>query len=209
MNKENKAAAEGCFFLITLFLSLGGLFKIMEGSYFVALLFCAPLICWMSYIALNHNSLKGDDKTMAMASFFIVTLFYTVAGIMAVIFEDYFNALLLFIPLICCLLYVVYYRIVFVPKEKRWSALRRMYNLPYCLEKEDGEQWGKAFQQLINTEINNVSETEKKNDLQQCQLIVKKMINDEAFENLHRAFRFTGCHLIVTDNDGKLIKKIV
>ena len=209
MNKENKNAAEGCFFLVTLFFALGGSFAIVQGNYSNAFLFCLPLICWMLFIVLNYKSLKGDDKIMAMASCALVTLFYTVAGIMEVIFEDYFNALLLFIPLICCILYMVYYRIAFVPIEKRWSSLRRMYNLPYCLENEDGEQWGKAFQQLLKTEINNVSETEKKNDLQQCQLIVKKMINDEAFENLHRAFRFTGCHLVVTDNDGKLIKKIV
>lgn len=97
----------------------------------------------------------------------------------------------------------------FYQKRKKWNAIREMHNLPYSLVKEDGEQWGKAFQQLISTDINNFSESEKFNDLQQCQHIVKKMIKDETFENLHRAFRFTGCHLIVTDKDGKLITKIV
>lgn len=203
MNKENNDAAEGCLFLVTFILSLNGLYSIVEGSYFIALLYCTPLICWMLFVVFNHISLKG------VALFFLFTLASTIAGIIQIVFEDIFNALLLFIPLICCILYVVYDRIANVPKEKKWNALRKMYNLPYCLVKEDGEQWGKAFQQLINTELNNVSESEKKDDLQQCQHIVKKMIKDEAFENLHRAFRITGCHLIITDNDGKLITKIV
>lgn len=209
MTQENKDASEGCLFLITLILSLGGLYSIVEGSYFIALLYCAPLICWMLYIFIDYKSLKGDDKIMAMASFSLATIFFTIAGIISIIFEDFFKAFLLFIPLICCFLYGVYYWIAIVPKEKRWNAVRRMYDLPYSLVKEDGDQWGKEFQQLINAEINNVSELEKKNDLQQCQHIVKKMIKDESFENLHRAFRFTGCHLIVTDNDGKPITKIV
>ena len=209
MKRENKDATEGCLFLVTLVLSFGGMYSIVEGSYFIALLYCAPLICWMLYIFIDYKSLKGNDKIMAMASFSLATIFFTVAGIMLIVYEDYFKALLLFIPLICCLLYGVYYWIAIVPKQKRWNAIRRMYNLPYILDKENGEQWSKGFQQLINTELKNVSESEKKNDLLQCQHIVKKMIKDESFENLHRAFRFTGCHLIVTDNDGKPSTKIV
>ena len=209
MTKENKDASEGCLFLVTLILSISGIYSIIEGSYFIALLYCTPLICWMLYIFIDHKSLKGSDKIMAMASFFLATIFFTVAGIMSIVYEDYFKALLLFIPLICCLLYGVYYWITIVPKQKRWNAIRRMYKLPLLLDKEDGEQWGKEFQQLINTKLNNISESEKKNDLQQCQHIVKKMIKDKAFENIHRVFRFTGCHLIVTDNDGKPITKIV
>lgn len=209
MNKENKDATEGCFSLITIFLSLSGLFSIVEGNYINAILFCTPLICWMLFIVLNHNSLKGSDKTMAIASFSLVTLFYTFAGIMEVVYEDYFNSLLLFIPLISCILYVVYFRIFIEPEEKRWSAIRRMYKLPHSLIKEGGEQWGKAFQQLINAKLNNISKSQKNNDLQQCQNIVKKMTKDEAFKDLNRAFRFTGCHFIVTDNNGKVITKIV
>ena len=153
MTKENKDASEGCLFLVTLILSISGICSIVEGRYYVALLYCAPLIC--------------------------------------------------------SLLYGVYYWIAIVPKQKKWNAIRSMYNLPYILDKDDGEQWSKGFLQLINTELKNVSESEKKNDLQQCQHIVKKMIKDESFENFHRAFRFTGCHLIVTNNEGKPITKIV
>ena len=163
----------------------------------------------MLYIFIDHKFLKGNDKIMAMASFSLATICFTVAGIMSIVFEDYFKALLLFIPLICSLLYGVYYWIAIVPKQKKWNAIRSMYNLPYILDKDDGEQWSKGFLQLINTELKNVSESEKKNDLQQCQHIVKKMIKDESFENFHRAFRFTGCHLIVTNNEGKPITKIV
>ena len=88
----------------------------------------------MLYIFIDHKSLKGNDMIMAMASFFLATIFFTVAGIMSIVYEDYFKALLLFIPLICCLLYGVYYWIAIVPKQKRWNAIRRMYNLPYILD---------------------------------------------------------------------------
>ena len=210
MNKENKDIAQGCLFFVTLLFVFYCIYAIVQGSYFYALLCCTPLICWLLYIIINHKSLKWEDKIMAKACFAFFTIFSTITGIIiGVEIEDDFKALLLFIPLICYILYVVYYWIVIVPKKKRWNAIQRMYNLPYILVKDDGEQWGKAFQQLINTEINNVSESEKKNDLQQCQSIVNKMIKDKAFENLHTAFKFTGCHLIVTDNDGKPITKIV
>lgn len=209
MKRENKDALEGCLFLVTLFLCICGTFAIVEGDYLFALLLCTPLICWLLYVIVNRKSLKVDNKIMVQACFSLVTLIFTIAGIMLIAFEDYFKAILLFIPLICCLLYGVYFGIAIVPKQKKWNAIRRMYNLPCILDKEDGEQWGKGFQQIINTELNNVSESEKKNDLLQCQHIVKKMIKDESFENLHRAFRFTGCHLIVTDNDDKPITKIV
>ncbi len=209
MTKENKDAAEGCLFLVTLFLCICGSFAIVEGDYIFALLLYTPLICWLLYIILNRKSLKVDNKITAQACFSLATLIFTIAGIMQIAFEDYFKAFILFIPLIYCILYGVYYWIAIVPKKKKWNSIRNMFNLPYCVVKENGEQWGKEFQQLINTELNNVSDSGKKNDLQQCQNIVNKMIKDEAFENLHRAFRFTGCHLIVTDNDGKPITKIV
>ena len=209
MNKENKDAAEGCFFLIAISLSLSGLFSIAEGNYIIALLFFTPLICWMLFIVLNHNSLKESDKIVAKFSFSLVTLVSTIGGGIMAVYEDYFKSLLFFIPLISCILYMVYYRIFIKPEEKRWSALVRMYELPNSLIKEGGGRWGKAFQQLINAELNNVSESQKNNDLQQCQNIVKKMNKDGAFEDLNRAFRFTGCHFIITDNNGKVITKIV
>ena len=148
MNKENNNGTKGCLFLITLFLSLSGMFSIAQGSYFYAFLYCTPLICWTLYAFLNHKYSKGDDMYMAMTSFGLVTIFFTVGGIMQIIFEEFFKAFLLFIPLVCCILYMVYYRITIVPKENRWNALRRMYGLPYCFDKENGEQWGNTFQQL-------------------------------------------------------------
>ena len=124
MTKENKDASEGCLFLVTLILSISGICSIVEGRYYVALLYCAPLICWMLYIFIDHKFLKGNDKIMAMASFSLATICFTVAGIMSIVFEDYFKALLLFIPLICSLLYGVYYWIAIVPKQKKWNAIR-------------------------------------------------------------------------------------
>lgn len=202
-------ASAGCLSCVAFFLCISGIYAIVEGYYLLALLLCMPLICWMLYVILNHKSLKGEDKFSAKVCFSLVTLIFTIAGIMVIAYEEYFKAILLCIPLICFLSYVIYYWIAIVPKEDSWNAIRRMYNLPNILDKEEEEQWSKEFQQLIDTELNKISEPEKKNDLQQCQHIVKKMIKDESFENLHRAFRFTGCHLIVTDNDGKIITKIV
>ena len=33
MTKENKDASEGCLFLVTLFLSVGGMYSIVESKY--------------------------------------------------------------------------------------------------------------------------------------------------------------------------------
>ena len=209
MNKDNKDAAEGCFSLVTLIFALSGLFEIAQGNYLIALLYCAPLICWILFVLVDFKSLKSSAKIMPMAIFLLVTLFYTVGGIVAVVFENYFNALLSFTPLICCVFYVIYYLIAVRPKQKRWYDLQRMYNLPNSLEKENGRQWGQAFLHLLITELKNVSESDKKNDLLQCHHIVKKMIKDESFKDIHRAFMYTGCHFLVTDKEGNIITKIV
>lgn len=153
--------------------------------------------------------MNKENKDAVGGCFFFITLSFSISGLFAIVEGDYFYAFLLYMPLICCLLYFVFYRITIVPSNKRKEALRKMYKYPRRLVKEDGEQWGKVFLQLINAELDNISESQSKKDLQQCQHIVKKMTKDEVFKNLHRAFRLTGCHLMVTDNDGKPITKIV
>ena len=136
-----------------------------------------------------------------------------IAGVLIIIDGDYDYALKYFYPLLfmICLVIVVmiHGKYVYEPREKLKESLRKMHNYPKRIIHEDGEQWGKAFQRIIEKTIDNVTEEDKKKDLQQCERIVKKMTKEKSFDNLHRAFRLTGCHVEITDDNGKLITKVV
>ena len=83
-----------------------------------------------------------------------------------------------------------------------------MYNIPIKVESGDC-QWGKVFHQIIEVAKKNITEEDKKEDLLQCGRIVKNMAKEKSFDDLHRAFRLTGCHMKITDGNGTLITKIV
>ena len=137
-----------------------------------------------------------------------------IAGILVLIDGDFYGSdIQLFYPLfalICIIIVgVIYDKHVSTPREELKDALHKMYNYPKRLAQEDGGQWGKSFQRVIGVAIENVTEEGKKNDLQQCGKIVKKMTNEKSFHDLHHAFRLTGCHIKITDGNGKLITKVV
>ena len=98
--------------------------------------------------------------------------------------------------------------------KKREEALNKMHNIPERLDHEYGEQWGRKFQKLIGDATKSTTDPEKLQDLHDCSQTVQNIskwpivgIGDEYYIN--SAFRYTGCHLKVTDETGKVISEIV
>jgi len=144
-------------------------------------------------------------KTIIYLCFFVLLL-YTAISLIG-IGEYTFALIILSFPL-CLLAYNIYLERVVIPREEQMIALSHKYNIP--LKAESGSaRWGNVFQQIIDAAIKNVTEIDKKNDLQQSRRIVKKMANEKSFDDLHRSFRLTGCHMKITDGCGKIITKIV
>ena len=158
------------------------------------------------------------DIKGCLISIFGIFALYSIASAIAgilVLIDGYYvgYALKLFYPLFALISIgiagLIYNKYVSAPRERLKKALHKMHNYPRRIVQEDGSQWGKSFQRVIGGAIENVKERDKKNDLQQCDIIVKKMTNEKSFDDLHCAFRLTGCHMKITDGCGKIITKIV
>lgn len=137
-----------------------------------------------------------------------------IAGILVLLDGDFYTSNLhLFYPLGALIVIIIagriYDKFVSVPRKKLKDALHKMHNYPKRIVQEDGGQWGQSFQRVIGVAFENATEEDKKNDLQQCGRIVEKMTNEKSFSDLHHAFRLTGCHLKITDENGELITKVV
>ena len=101
-------------------------------------------------------------------------------------------------------------------KNKRKEALHKMYELPDVVRNEYGYEWDSEFQRAITKAIEEATVNEKRTELQQCQKVAKGMIKDSGrhtldrpFYSINQAFRLTGCHLTITDSQGKTITQIV
>ena len=95
------------------------------------------------------------------------------------------------------------------PHWKREEALHKMYNYHESISLEFGEQWGIEFQRVLSKAIDSTEDPEKKSDLKHCQNVVKEIKDDAGFYYLQHTFRLTGCHISITDSNGKHIAKIV
>lgn len=100
--------------------------------------------------------------------------------------------------------------------RKHLEIVRHFYKLPARLDYEFGEVWDEKFQTVIKKAIGACKEADKRTDLQECQRIAKNMIKDSdsyrldrPFYKINNAFRLTGCHLTITDAQGKIIIQIV
>ena len=170
--------------------------------------------------------------TLIIGIFAFYSIASAIAGILVILDGDYGNALPLFYPffflVLIIIVFLIYNKYVIAPREMLERSLRKMHHYPQFLLHEDGEQWGKAFQRTIGSAIENITEKDKKSDLQQsgrivrkiafkkkmsdlqqCERIVRKMAQNKSFDNLHRAFRLTGCHMEIKDSTGNSIVKIV
>lgn len=137
-------------------------------------------------------------------------LFLPVMGFAYIFLGDYMLGLLYLLPLLCMIGVLLYRHFVIDPEKKRKVALSRMYNYPRHLSKiVTSDQWNRGFMAVIHGGLVTTTDTSKKADLNHCQQIVEKMTKDNTFNDLHRAFLLTGCHMEIKDSTGHTITKIV
>lgn len=102
-------------------------------------------------------------------------------------------------------------------REKRQKTLREMYSLrekgmPSYVADISLSAWEREFHKVIESAIESTSDDEKLSELQRCQNVVDGLNQPSygsPFYKINNAFRLTGCHLTVTDSEGKTITKIV
>jgi len=123
---------------------------------------------------------------------------------------EYALGLLFLLPFLCLITFKLYKQFVIEPERERKAALRRLYKYPLNLGKKvNFDQWNKGFKAVIHNGLVSTTDINKQNDLNHCQKIVEKMTKDELFNDLHRAFKLTGCHMEIKDATGHTVTKIV
>lgn len=141
---------------------------------------------------------------------FLIIAYLPVLGIVQIILGEWALGILYLLPIICVLGFLLHWQLVVIPERNRKALLNNMYGYPRHLdEKESATQWNKGFMTLIQDGINANTDSDKLADLQQCKLIVEKMSKKNAFANIHRVFRLTGCHLTVIDSSNQKVTKII
>lgn len=137
--------------------------------------------------------------------FIMLLLFLPMGCGYLLIEEEIACGILWLLPPIIHIVYIIFKW----PHWKREEALHKMYNYPESIDWEFGYQWEKEFQSLLSKAIESTQDSEKKSDLKHCLHVVRKIKNDSGFYYLQRTFRLTGCHISITDSNGKRITKIV
>lgn len=150
---------------------------------------------------------------LVVGFFALYSIALAIAGI-TILIDGYFygSDLQFFYPLFALIVILIVgfiYNKISTQREKLENALHKMHNYPKRIVSKDGGKWGRSFQKVIDGVIENVTEEAKRKDLEQCGKIVKTMTNEKSFDNLHRAFLLSGCHMKITDGNGKIITKIV
>ncbi len=133
-----------------------------------------------------------------------------VMGIANLLLGDYTLGLLYLLPFLCLIGFILYRQFVIEPERERKAALSRWYNYPLHLGKKVAfDQWYRGFKAVIHKGLDNTTNINKQKDLNHCQKIIEKMAKDEVFNDLHRAFKLSGCHMEIKDDTGHTITKIV
>ncbi len=155
------------------------------------------------------------SKMKAILLFFLFIVF-PICGIQALMKGEIGTGLFFLSPLmlaLCGLAYQLFYK---KPLEKRQETLRKKYNLPNVIRDEYGDKWDREFQKVIAKAIESASDNEKRTDLLQCQKVAEEMMKDSSrntfnrpYYMINKAFRLTGCHLTITDSQGRKISQIV
>lgn len=137
-------------------------------------------------------------------------LYLPVMGFAYIFLGEYALGLLYLLPSIGLIGVLLYSHFVTEPKKKRMAALCRMYGYPGKLtKKESVDQWYKGFKAAIHDGLSKTTDQDKQTDLNYCQQIVENMKKDNTFDDLHRVFRLTGCHMEIIDPTGDAIAKII
>ena len=153
---------------------------------------------------------------MQLILIFFLLIVFPICGVQALLKGEIGMGIFFLSPLTIVLCALAIGQFYGKPRQKRQEALHKMYNLPQYIRNEYGEVWDKEFQKVINKAIVETTDNEKRTDLQQCQKVAKEMIKDSGnyrldrpFYRINKAFRLTGCHLTITDSQGKIITRIV
>lgn len=137
-------------------------------------------------------------------------LYLPVMGFAYLYLGEFALGMLYLLPLLCLIGVLLYRHYIIDPENGRRAALSRMYNYPQRLSKrETVNHWHSGFNDVIRGGIVTCTDSDKKMDLSHCKSIVDKLEKECVFENLHRAFRLTGCHMEIKDSTGHTIAKIV
>lgn len=137
-------------------------------------------------------------------------LYLPVIGFAYLYSGEFSLGLLHILPVLCLIGVYLFYHFVIEPKIVLRAALSRMYIFPLQLDKTDtAERWYNGFKKVVHDGIASTSDLTKQTDLNHCKRIVEKMTKDSIFNNFHRAFRLTGCHMEIKDSSGHSITKIV
>ena len=151
----------------------------------------------------------------AILVFFLLIVF-PICGVQALMKGEIGTGIFFLSPLTFALCGLAYQLLYEKPREKRQEALHKMYNLPDVVRDEYGDKWDREFQKVITKAIESASDNEKRTDLLQCQKVAKEMIKDSSrytldrpYYMINKAFRLTGCHLTITDSQGRKISQIV
>lgn len=147
---------------------------------------------------------------IALGLLFWLMAYLPVMGVVYILIGEWIQGLFCWLPLMCFIGVVLYRHYIVQPKETLMVELSHMYKYPRRLTKnERADKWHSGFSAVIQNGIAAVDDPAKQADLKQCHKIVEKMAKDNVFHSLHRAFRITGCHLKVTDDNGRVLTQIV
>lgn len=145
---------------------------------------------------------------------FVFLILFPICGFQSLQKGDIGSAIFFLFPLFTLICSLIINLCFVEPHKKRQKALCEMYEIPSRLDHEYGEQWGREFQKNIGDARKNITDPAKLQDLQHCSQTVQNIskwpvvgMGDEYYIN--SAFRCTGCHLKVTDSNGKIISVIV
>ena len=147
---------------------------------------------------------------------FVLFILFPICGIQSLEEGEIGSAIFFLFPLFVLICGIIINLCVIGPRKKRQAALNKMYNLPDVVRDEFGHTWNREFQQVISKAIEEATDNEKRTDLLQCQKVAKGMIKDSnpcrfdrPYYSINQAFCLTGCHLTITDSQGKTITQIV
>lgn len=155
-------------------------------------------------------------QNMKYILLFLLFILFPICGIQSIKEGEIGSGIFFLFPLFALICGIAYNFCVIEPRKKRQEALQKMYNLPDVVRDEYGHKWDREFQQVISKAIEEATDNEKRNDLLQCQKVAKGMIKDSKpgrfdrpYFSINQAFCLTGCHLTITDSQGKTITQIV
>lgn len=127
------------------------------------------------------------------------------------------EGLLCLLPLLCLIVYLLYYFIDIRPKEKLAEAACKKYNLPDSylpFLSLDSKKWDIKIQSVMEKALKEEAEQDKIKEIEFCKKIAQNihkgpLAHYDGFSDMHRAFILTGCHITITDDKGEFIEQIV